>query len=289
MDTEIYKFRVGSFECVALKDWVHTYDDPATLLFFDAPKDRLTRALREFGIALEGWQEWASPYTCLLIKTGSHKVLVDTGIGTTWAPDEGSLMSLLESLSIRPEEIDIVLITHAHGDHCGCNTDSNGQAAFPNARYIMWKNEWDFWISEETLAQPQHEWMSPVVDKNMRPLHERFELIEKDTEVVPGIEAIDASGHTPGHMVVVISSEEEQLWYMSDAFLHPLHIKHPNWSAEVDVEPKQAAITRHALLNQVGGKQHLIHCFHFPFPGLGYIRASNEGYCWHQLSTEDSG
>ncbi|MFC1996740.1 MBL fold metallo-hydrolase [Chloroflexota bacterium] len=287
MDAEIYKFNIGPFECVALKDWVHTYDNPATLLFFNAPKDHLIQALREYGIELESWQGWASPYTCLLIKTGSHKVLVDTGIGTTWAPDEGRLMGLLESLSIGPDEIDIVLITHAHGDHCGCNTDSEGGAAFPNARYIMWKNEWDFWISEETLAQPQHEWMSSVVDKNMRPLHERFELIEKDTEVVPGVDAIAASGHTPGHMVVRISSGEEQLWYMSDAFIHPLHIEQPDWYAEVDVDPEQSVNTRYSLLKQVATRQPLIHCFHFPFPGLGYIRESNNRYRWHYLTEEN--
>jgi glyoxylase-like metal-dependent hydrolase (beta-lactamase superfamily II) len=285
VEPESYKFGLGTFECVAIKDAVHTYENPATLLFLNAPKDHLAQVLREHKIELARWYEWISPYTPLFIETESHKVLVDTGIGSTFPPAEGRLIQQLERLEVRPDEIDIVLITHAHGDHCGCNTDSEGQAAFPQARYIMWKKEWDFWTSEGVLAEPQHEWMAPVVDKNLWPLHDRFELIEEDTEVVPGVEAIDASGHTPGHMIVRISSGGEQLWYMSDAFLHPLHIRYPDWYAEVDVQPEQAVITRKSLLDQVGGGQPLIHCFHFPFPGLGHIHENEQGYCWRPIES----
>ena len=286
MSADIHKFSIGTFECVAIRDWLATYKNPAPVVFFKAPKDRLKEALREYGIEIANWQEWLSPYTCLLVQTESHKVLLDTGIGSTWPPDRGYLIQLLESLAIKPSEIDIVLITHAHGDHCGGNTVAHGQPAFPNARYIMMKAEWDFWISEDTLKQPQYEWMSIVVDKNMKPLQDRFELITKDTEIVPGIEVINASGHTPGHFVVRISSGGEQLWYMSDAFLHPLHIEHPDWSAEVDVEPEIAAITRHSLLGQVSNSKYLIHCFHFDFPGLGTIRERNGTHRWQALSSD---
>jgi glyoxylase-like metal-dependent hydrolase (beta-lactamase superfamily II) len=289
MNADIYKFNVGTFECYAIRDWLATYENPATLLFFKAPKVRLKQILRENGIEITSWQEWLSPYTCLFVQTESHKVLIDTGIGSIWAPDYGHLTQLLDSMAVKSNEIDVVLITHAHGDHCGGNTDAKGRPAFPNARYIMMQNEWDFWISEETLTQPQYEWMSLVVEKSMKPLQDHFELIKKSTEIVPGVVAIDASGHTPGHIVVRISSGEEQLWYMSDAFLHPLHIEHPDWSAEVDVEPDQAAMTRYSLLNQVVDGRQLIHCFHFSFPGLGHIVRSGEGYRWRPLSFDGSG
>jgi len=283
MHTESYGFNIGTFECFILKDATHVYENPATLLFCNAPYEPLTSVLREHGIELEGWSEWISPYICMLVKTGSHNVLIDTGIGSTFPPAEGKLMRQLKALSVEPEEIDIILITHAHVDHCGGNSDSEGKAAFNQARYIMHEAEWDFWTSESVLRQPQYEWMASVVYKNLTPLRDRFELIEEDTKVVPGIEFINAPGHTPGHMVVHISSEGEPFWYMSDAFLHPIHIVQPDWYAEVDVQPEQATKTRKLLLKQVMADQSLINCFHFPFPGLGNIIENEEGYRWRPL------
>jgi glyoxylase-like metal-dependent hydrolase (beta-lactamase superfamily II) len=100
-------------------------------------------------------------------------VLVDSGIGFSFAPAEGKLMRLLEAIAVEPDDIDTILLTHAHGDHCGGNADSEGKVAFKQARYIMHKAEWDFWTSESVLAQPQHEWMMPVVYKNLKPLRVR--------------------------------------------------------------------------------------------------------------------
>ena len=289
MVAESYKFKVGTFECVLLKDAERAYENPETFLFYNAPKDQLTQQLKQHDIELERWSEWISPYTCLLIKTDSHNVLVDTGIGSTFPPAEGKLMRLLEAIAVEPDEIDTVLLTHAHGDHCGGITDSGSQAAFKRARTIMHKAEWDFWTSDSTLAQPHHEWMVPVVYKNLKPLRDRFDLIEKDTEVVPGVEIIEALGHTPGHMVVHISSGGEQLWVLSDTFLHPIHIEQPDWNAEPDTHPEQAVMTRKSLLKQVASGEPLIHCFHFPFPGLGYISGTSEGYRWRQLAVQDQG
>ncbi|MFN2178529.1 MAG: MBL fold metallo-hydrolase [Candidatus Promineifilaceae bacterium] len=287
MHSKNHEFKVGTFECIVIKDAVNAYENPVSLLFCNAPQEQLTQILQEHGIELEQWSEWVSPYICLLIKTGLHNVLVDTGIGSIFPPAQGDLMQRLKAIAIEPDDIDIVLITHAHGDHCGGNVDSEGMAAFKNARYIMHKAEWEFWTSENVLTQPQNEWMVPVVNRNLEPLRDRFDLIEEDTRVVPGVELKCAPGHTPGHMVVLISSGGEQLWYMSDAFLHPIHIEQPNWYAEVDIQPEQTVITRNSLLNKVGTGQSLIQCFHFPYPGLGHIKRNRNGYQWHPLTIEE--
>lgn len=287
MKSECYQFKVGTFECIAIKDAVNAYQNPASLLFYDAPKDRLAQVLREHDIELEKWNEWLSPYTCLFVKTVSHNVLVDTGVGASFPPAVGNLFQLLQKYGVSPDEIDTVLLTHAHGDHVGGNTNPEGQAAFPQARYIMSKMEWDFWTSETILAQPQHEWMAPVVHRNLLPLYGRFELIEQDTEVVPGIQVIEAPGHTPGHMVVQVSSAGEHLWFMSDAFLHPVHFEQPDWYAEVDIQPEQAASTRRQLLDRVATVQPHMLAFHFPFPGLGHARQLNEGWQWQPTATTD--
>jgi glyoxylase-like metal-dependent hydrolase (beta-lactamase superfamily II) len=283
MQPASYAFKLGAFECTILKDAVHTYENPAKLLFYNAPRGQLKKVLNEHEIELGRWREWLSPYVCMLVKTGSHNVLVDTGIGSTFPPAAGELLRQLKALTVEPDDIDVVLITHAHGDHCGGNADPEGRAAFKRARYIMQKAEWDYWTSESVLAQPQNEWMTLVVQKNFQQLCNCFELIEGDREVVPGIDVISTPGHTPGHMAVRLSSNGERLWYMSDAFLHPVHIMQPDWYAEVDTQPEQAAATRKLLLKQASTGQTLVQCFHFPFPGLGHIIESEEGYRWLQL------
>lgn len=285
--TDSHTFKVGSFECILIKDIDHVYKDPAAMMFSNAPREELEQVLRELDIALEEWNTYLSPYPSLLVKTGSHNVLIDTGIGTTYPPTEGLLMQELAAIMVEPEGIDHVLITHAHVDHSGGNADAVGKSLFKRARFIVHKAEWDFWTAEDVLAQPQNEWMKTVVEKNFRPIRSCFELIEDDIEVVPGVSFIFAAGHTPGHMVVRISSDGEQFWYLSDVFLHPAHIVRPDWYAVVDVQPEQAIQTRKSMLKQFSADQSLVHCFHFPFPGLGHIREREDGYRWEPLFAED--
>ena len=280
MKSECYPFKVGRFECIAIKDSVNAYQNPASLLFSNAPKDRLAQVLRDHDIEHETWNEWLSPYTCLFVRTEAHKVMIDTG-------DGGNLFQSLRDCGVSPDEIDTVLLTHAHGDHVGGNTNPEGRAAFSQARYIMSKIEWDFWTSETTLGQPQHEWMAPVVQRNLLPLYDRFELIEQAMEVVPGVRAIGAPGHTPGHMVVEVSSGGEHLWFISDAFIHPVHFEQPDWYTEVDIQPQKAVRTRWQLLDRVAAVQPLILACHFSFPGLGHARQLNEGWQWQPMATKD--
>ena len=283
MNLETYDFKLGRFECVLFQDAVHAYDKPASILFTNAPRDQLTQVLREHEIEIEDWRQWVSPYVCLLVKTDTHNVLIDTGIGSTFPPGKGKFLQLLQSYAVTPEEIDIVLITHAHGDHCGGNTDSELNALFKNARYLMYKEEWNFWHGEETLIQPQHEWMRAVVEKNLSPIINQFELLETNIEVVPGVWVVKTPGHTPGHMIVQLSSEDEQLWYLSDAFLHPIHIQRPDWYGDVDIDPGQVVITRKWLLDKIMEERPLIQSFHFPFPGLGRISEDKRGMRWQPL------
>src|SRR5512136_2073300 len=141
-----YHFKVGAFECVVVSDGTLTYTDPAPVLFANAPSDRLALALRAYGIQLEQWGEWISSLNCLVIRTGEHCILIDTGLGTVdFGPNAGVLPRNLRAAGIEAGDVDIVVLTHAHGDHVGGNTDSEGKAAFPQARYLMTKAEWDFW------------------------------------------------------------------------------------------------------------------------------------------------
>ncbi len=281
MSAESYHFKVGTFECILVNDGTLAYTEPASVHFANAPLDRLEQALHAYNIQLDQWKEWISPLPCLVIKTGEHLVLVDTGLGhIDWGPNAGKLLTSLQSEGIMPDDIDTVILTHAHGDHIGGTTDSEGNAAFPKAQYFLRKEEWDFWTSETTLAHPDHNWMTFFVDRNLLPIKDRVRLVEQDKEIVPGIHNLFAPGHTPGNMALAVVSGGEQLLCLGDIITHPIHLEQPEWHISPDCDPKQSVLTRRRLLRRAADDHTLIFAFHFDFPGLGYAHAQEEAWKW---------
>lgn len=292
MNTDIYRFKLGDFQCIAVSDGTHTYapptfPPPAIFLFANAPRERLEQTLREHNLYPEQWAEWVSPYICLAVNTGQHQVLVDTGADGL-GPNTGKLVQNLKVVGIAPEDIDTVIITHGHPDHIGGNTDSEGRPTFRNARYVMWHDEWHFWTSEQAetkLDEHVREVLLKFARKNLPPIQGQLELVNHETEIVSGIRALAAPGHTPGHMALAISSEGEQLLCVSDAVLHPIHLEQPEWYSAVDFAPEQVVATRRGLLKRAAAEKALVLAFHFPFPGLGHVSQSGDTWQWQPIST----
>lgn len=285
MNSEIYRFKIGSFECIAVSDGTFAYPDHS--FFMNAPRERLEQVLREHSIQT---REITAPWTCLLINTGKHRVLVDTGGGAGLVPSVGKLIPRLQAERVQTADIDTVILTHGHLDHIGGNTDAEGKSAFPNARYSMWKDEWEFWTSAPDLTQLQvgedlKQLILAAARKNLPPIQGQLDLIDRDTEILPGIRAIATPGHTPGHMGLAISSDNEQLLYISDAILDPIHLEQPEWYPAFDLAPEQAKATRRQLLARIVAERALVIACHFPFPGLGHVIQKGAAWQWQPLET----
>jgi glyoxylase-like metal-dependent hydrolase (beta-lactamase superfamily II) len=287
MDNFSHRFQVGTFECLAINDGMFPYSAP--LFFPAAPDGPLAAALERHGIQPE---PIPSPWPCLTVNTGERRVLIDTGGGAMASqvvPGAGRVPECLTQHGFALESIDTVILTHGHPDHIGGLTDGKGQLVYPNARYVMWRTEWEFWTAESTLAgldasadHLQH-LLAAFARASLPPLRDRLQLIDRETEVVPGLHAFPAPGHTPGHMALAITSGTSQLLDLADTVLHPIHLEQPDWYPVFDALPDQAAQTKRRLMDRAAADRALVHLSHFPFPGLGHIVQRGGAWEWQPI------
>ncbi len=291
MSQNTYEFAVGDITCIAAADGHFNY--PLRTFFANVEPDELRPMLRQRGLPEA---HVTTPYTCLLIVSEGERILVDAGAGAKASISAalfpsvdnrdaltGRLLPNLQAAGIEAGDVDKVIITHAHPDHVGGMLDAEGRPVYANARYYMARAEWQFWTSPAAVEQAPSA-LVHIARRNLLPLAERLTFVDDGDEIAPGVHAVDATGHTPGHIAVAVASGGQRLLHISDLALHPLHLENPTWFPALDIAPARAAASRARLLNQAAAQGTRLFAHHFaPFPALGTVQKATAGWQWRPL------
>ena len=274
--------RVGNAEIVAVMDMVPPPREP-TAFIPDVPR--------------EAWEPYADEvledgmfqlyFGCFFIRSQGKTVLVDTGMGPGPHPHlgdrTGDLMGELSRLGVRPQDVDVVVHTHLHGDHVGWNVDSSAGSPrpyFPGASYLVPRKDWEHFTDPEVLPGAPH------ITSNVLPLHEQglIELVDGGHHVTDEITTLETPGHTPGHQVILISSAGERAAIIGDLIHNPVQIHEPDWCAGVDTDKPASRRSRRSFLELAEREGLVVAAGHFhPERHIGRVMRLQGRRYWQSL------
>lgn len=272
-----YRLKVGSFEVTVLLDGVRPVKLENSPIR-NAKLEEVKAVLTASHLPTDALGFYFHP---MVVNTGSKLVLIDTGNGPGSRQNgTGRLPENLAAAGIDPKTIDVVIISHFHGDHISGVRNADGTLAYPNAEIMVSAKEWAFWTDEGNASRmPQNQTFANT-KRIFGPIADKVAKYEWGKELVPGITAQDTNGHTPGHTSFLIASGSASLLYQADvtAGYAPLQFHNPNWLVGGDMNGDQAVATRRKLYDQLATDRILMSGYHIPFPSLGYIEKSGTGY-----------
>lgn len=261
--------RVGELEIVPLRDGTFTAPDG----YFGADADVTAHA-----DLLDADGRLRLPIGCFLVRTGDRTVLIDAGLGRV--RDElfegGHLLDELAALDVRPGDIDLVVCSHLHLDHCGWLADKEAVPVFPRALVCVGTADWRLFVErrEGVMRRSIREALVGLAEAD------RVRTLDGDVTVAPGITAVAAPGHTPGHTCIVVSSGHERALLLGDAITCPVQLEETDWSAMSDVDPGLAAATRERLWRELEGDGTVGVGAHFPELQFGRVLTGSGRRWW---------
>ena len=273
MPAKSYAFKLGHVNCTVLLDGTPFIGACGILKRFpEATEAEYRLAYTDIGLKLD---EATDSFNILVAQLGEERVLVDAGEGGR--PHGGHLLDSMRLAGIAPDSITQVVITHAHGDHILGLVSDDHEPLFPNATYVISRDEMAYWQSRMDGGMADQSGIVAMMRaKGLR-------LIDMDEEIMSGLAAVPIPGHTPGQIALLFESQSEKLLHMADLLHNPMQFAHPEWSPTFDVDIRCSVPTRRNALDQAASENLLTLFYHLTFPGLGWVRQAETGFRWQPL------
>jgi glyoxylase-like metal-dependent hydrolase (beta-lactamase superfamily II) len=270
----IQRLKLGDFEVTALLDGYFTLD-PSWIL---APEPIKEVAFRQSHLH---YGPLKLQTTAFLLDTGTRRILIDAGTGRAYGATLGQLPESLRLTAASAAQITDIAITHMHPDHIGGLLLDDGSARYPSATLWISKAEIDYWANPEKArhADPEARPFFEVAQAVLRAYDGRLRNPSFGQEIAPGLTALEATGHTAGHMVYLATSRHESLMFLGDLFVFgPAQLADPKIGMRFDGNKTLAAGTRQRMLQRLARESLQVAVAHEPFPGFGYIRGRGRGF-----------
>lgn len=271
----IRSLKLGAFKVIVVNDGIRVTEKPHEIYGTNQSQQAVAELLQQNFLPTEALVNSFSP---VLVDTGTDVVLFDTGMGEGGREaGMGRLAEGIRAAGYAPEQVSVVVVTHMHGDHIGGLMEA-GKPAFANARYVMGETEYAFWKDPARAGTPAENGHKAVLEKIV-PLAEKTTFIGDGAEVVPGISAVAAFGHSPGHMVFRLDSDGKGMMLTADTANHyVLSLQRPDWEVRFDMDKTKAAETRRRVFDMIASERLPFIGYHMPFPAVGFVEKQGEGY-----------
>ncbi len=266
---------IGEAKVTQVLDGVRQGDGPHPIFGENREAGEVEALMEANGLPANRFVNFFQP---TIVEIGSDIVLVDTGFGAEGrANGQGLLVPRLRAAGYEPEDITTVFLTHYHGDHIA-GLSENGSPTFPNAELVAGRVEHEFWTSDAARSGPASGNAEAVAAKVL-PLEEGMRLLDDGEEVVPGLTARAAFGHTPGMMMLELVSGEGRLFLTADVFgQFVVSLQRPDWHVRFDMDKEAAAATRRRVAAMLAAEGASFAGYHLPFPAIGTVAEDGEGY-----------
>jgi glyoxylase-like metal-dependent hydrolase (beta-lactamase superfamily II) len=252
-------FALGEFTVSTLLAGTRTADNPQAIFGMNVTPEEFAEVSEQNFIPADKNQFFFTP---TVVNAGGQTVLFDTGL------NPAGITGPLAEAGIKPEDVDIIVLTHMHGDHIGGLMNDDGTPTFANARYVTGQAEFDAWAKMD----------NENFDKKVKPLADKMSFIGDGGSVVSGITGMAATGHTPGHMIYMLESAGEQLVIAADTANHYVwSLAYPEWEVKFDMDKAKAAASRKAVFGMLAADRIPFIGYHMPFPGTGFVETRGEG------------
>ena len=278
---QVHRFKLGSFEVTNILDGFRIGDGPHPIYGNNQSPETVQAYAKEFGLSPTKLE---TVFVNTVVNTGRELVLFDTGNGKGRMPTAGNLVEGLAAAGYKPEQIDIVVVTHGHPDHIG-GLMADGKPVYPNARYVFGTTEFDYWkkgdVGDARKAN-RDQFMQVAV-----PFAEKATFLKGEGEVVPGIRSIPVYGHSPGMLAFHIESDGKRVLNWADvANNSTFAIQQPDWHVFFDADKPMGAATRRRIFDMVSNEKLAVIGYHMPFPALGYVEKVAASYRWLPASAQ---